>query len=627
MRNLRCRLGRIATLVLSLASPVLADPPTIPAFLDSVVPAYMDSFHLAGVAVAVVQVGEPVVLKGYGLADVESRVPVDPHSTVFGIGSITKLFTATAAAQLIDRGELSLSDPVDHYLDGWLLPDSNRLGTITLGHLLTHTAGFEDHLIGIATRDSRSLIPLRSYLSANAPRRFAMAGDVYSYSNYGMSLAGHVVECVSETEYGHYIDANIFGPLGMGSSSVGLTADLRPATAVGYRYIPGSGLRRTRESFIQLAPAGAIYSTAADMASYMIAILQDGRFGSQVLFSPKAAQLMRQRHHSGAPAQWGVGLGFTETERRGIRWYGHDGGREGYFSFLFVSPDEGIGLFVVTNTDPLLGSPVFGLEYAFTSDFSDHLRPPEAEPRRQRSRADEEEASRLSGSYKVLRTSTTTLSRISSLLLRMTLESTQDGALRGTLPGSPDPMVFHASENGLYWSEDDKNSLSFRLGPDGVPTHMYWNHVALERVPWYEAMALHIGILGASILGLLSALALPAWWGWKRVRGRRTATDLARVRVLVGVSAALLLAFLVGMAVCVGHATEIVYGVPFVFKALLTLPLVAAAVLVAAIPETRRMYRQHLGSAYSRWHICVLLASCMGFLSFLCYWRLFGYWY
>ncbi|MBT6148171.1 MAG: serine hydrolase, partial [Gemmatimonadetes bacterium] len=395
----------------------------------------------------------------------------------------------------------------------------------------------------------------------------------------------------------------------------------------GYRFFPEDGLRRTRESFINLAPAGSIYSTAADMASYMIAILQDGRFDSQVLFSPKGAQLMRQRHHSGAPTQWGVGLGFTETERQGISWYGHDGGREGYFSFLFVSPDEGIGFFVVTNTDPLLGSPVFGLEDAFLSDFSDHLRPFEAEPQLGRNRDNEETVHLLSGAYKMLRTSTTSFTRISSLLLRMTLESTEDGALHGTLPGSPDLLVFHVSEDGLYWSEDGKNSLSFRLGPGGVPTHMYWNHVALERVPWYEAMALHIGILGASVLGLLSALAWPARWGWRQVRGRRPATDLARVRVLVGVPAALLLAFSLGLAVCVGHATEIVYGVPLVFKGLLTLPLVAATVFLSAIPETRRIYLQHLGSVYGRLHICVLLASCMGFLAFLSYWRLLGYWY
>ena len=153
--------------------------------------------------------------RGYGKADVKNDEPVVADETLFRIASTSKLFTATAVMQLVEQGKVDLDTDVNDYLKDVKVPDTYPGRPVTLRGLLTHTAGFEEHFTGSEARTAAEVVPLGKYLAEDMPARVRPPGEITSYSNYGMALAGHVVEEVSGESFDRYVKENIFNPLGM----------------------------------------------------------------------------------------------------------------------------------------------------------------------------------------------------------------------------------------------------------------------------------------------------------------------------------------------------------------------------------------------------------------------------
>nr|WP_166395124.1 serine hydrolase domain-containing protein [Rubrobacter marinus] len=173
------------------------DEREVEAFLDGYFAQQLEGHKIPGATVSVVKDGEVLFAKGYSEADVARGKPVVADETLFRIASTSKLFTSTAAMQLVEEGRLDLDEDVNVYLDDVEIPDAYPGRPVTLRHLLTHTAGFEQVITGSGARDAAGVEPLGEYLSDNVPERVRPPGEATSYSNYGMSLAGLVVEDVS----------------------------------------------------------------------------------------------------------------------------------------------------------------------------------------------------------------------------------------------------------------------------------------------------------------------------------------------------------------------------------------------------------------------------------------------
>src|SRR5215208_2891892 len=156
------------------------DPAEMKAFLDKELGREMEKHHIAGAAVSVVKDGELFFAKGYGDADLENDIPVDPERTNFRTGSIAKLFTWTAVMQLAEQGKLDLNADINDYLD-FRIPDTYPQ-PITLKHLMTHTSGFEDRLRGSVVSDAGDQVPTREWLISHMPARVSAPGDYASYS-------------------------------------------------------------------------------------------------------------------------------------------------------------------------------------------------------------------------------------------------------------------------------------------------------------------------------------------------------------------------------------------------------------------------------------------------------------
>ncbi len=157
------------------------DPAEVQAFMDGLMSAEMSQNHVPGAVVVVVKDGEVLFSKGYGYADLETRTPVDPATTLFRPGSVSKLVMWTAVMQLVEQGKLSLDADVNEYLD-FTIP-ATFPEPVTLKSLLTHTPGFEDKSGDLFVLEPEKLISLEAYLQRNIPARIFPPGEIGAYSN------------------------------------------------------------------------------------------------------------------------------------------------------------------------------------------------------------------------------------------------------------------------------------------------------------------------------------------------------------------------------------------------------------------------------------------------------------
>jgi len=295
---MKLRLWNIFILGLLLTSNMIpafaedSDTRELETFFDNFMAEKLPDLNIPGASLIVVQDGEIVLSKGYGFADIDSETPVNPAETIFRVGSVSKLFTATAVMQLVERGEVDLHTDITQYLTAFQIP-ATYAEPVTLHHLLTHSSGFEDRFIGGMTLDENKLGSIEDFLQDALPARVTPPGEVHSYNNYGFALAGYVVEEVSGMPFEDYVYLNILQPLGMTLSSFAqpLPLELKAQLATGYE-LAGDDLAPAVFQYDRAVPAGSMSSTAEDMAAFMIAHLQSG--GSEIL-DESIADLMHQQ--------------------------------------------------------------------------------------------------------------------------------------------------------------------------------------------------------------------------------------------------------------------------------------------------------------------------------------------
>jgi len=326
------------------ASPAPWARPTA-ANLESVVDRPMERWteeHKGPGAVVVVVTREATVFaKGYGFADIDAKKPFTADATLVRPGSISKLFTGIAVMQLVDAGKLDLDRDVNAYID-FSIPTPEGGVPVTLRRLLTHRAGFEEHVKGLFSRNPKPE-PLGHWLAKNLPRRLFPNGDVEAYSNYGVALAGYVVERVSGETYASYIQKHILDPLGMRHSTFEqpLPDDLAPLMAKGY-YTSDKPPLGFFETIV--APAGGLSTTGVDMGRFLRALINGGELdGVRILPTARLDEMMAPGNPT--PAGY-LGLAFFGTKVAGHNAVGHDGATMTFFSELRVFPEQGIGIFV-----------------------------------------------------------------------------------------------------------------------------------------------------------------------------------------------------------------------------------------------------------------------------------------
>jgi CubicO group peptidase (beta-lactamase class C family) len=364
VRSVRRRVGRGLTAIVAVGAAAVLSGTRVPAargqprsttavnsaelaaFVDSFMTARMASDRIPGAGFVFVRNGRALVTRGYGLANVAERRRVVPESTIWRVGSISKVFTATAMMQLVDRGAVKLDAPVDGYVRRVTIPRTYP-DPVTPRQLLDHTAGFDEIRPGTqaATRDG--VLPLDQFLKDRLVR-VRPPGRTTAYSTYGITLAGEMIEEVSGVPFEDFLRRNIWGPLGMTRSSIEVPSVLRRDLAMGYE-IGGDSLVAQPWEWYHTTPASSVNATLADMGRFLIAHLASaGASGARIL-SDSALREMHRQQVTMHPSIPGYALGFYEDYVGGLRVLEHGGNVAGFSALMVLVPDEDAGLFIVNH--------------------------------------------------------------------------------------------------------------------------------------------------------------------------------------------------------------------------------------------------------------------------------------
>jgi len=349
-----CVLGFLTAAPLLAQAPAPAPKAAVPltatdleSFLDGFMPLQVEHGDIGGAVVAVVKDGKVLFAKGYGYADVVHKRPIVPESTLFRPGSISKLFTWTAVMQQVEQGKLDLDKDINTYLDFPVPPAFGK--PITLRDIMTHRAGFEETIKQLFVKTEPELTPRRTYLIEHMPKRIFPPGKVPAYSNYATTLAAYIVERVSGQPFEDYVEQHIFQPLDMHHATFRqpLPAALASQMSNGYKLASDSA---KGFEFVEVAPAGALSAAAADMCHFMIAHLQDGKYGTVQILQPATAQKMHSPQTGWPEGMHAMDLGFYEESRNGHHIIGHGGDTQWFHSDLHLILDQNVGFFVSYNS-------------------------------------------------------------------------------------------------------------------------------------------------------------------------------------------------------------------------------------------------------------------------------------
>lgn len=324
------------------ATPALTKT-DVDAWLDGFLPYALKSGDIAGAVVVVVKDGQVLTERSFGYADVKRRKPIDPKTTLFRPGSISKLFTWTAVMQLVQAGKIDLDADINTYLDFKMPPAFGK--PITMRDLMTHRPGFEEAVKYLISEDPKHIPTLGAALKRWVPARVYAPGTIPAYSNYGASLAGYIVERVSGEPFDVYVERHIFQPLSMAHSSFRqpLPPALAPLLSNGYERASGDP---HAYEIIPLSPAGALSATGDDMAKFMVAQLAQGG----PLLAPQTAAYMHKVNDTPIPGMPGMALGFYHEDRNGLNIIGHGGDTDWFHSDLHLYLDKNVGFFISLNS-------------------------------------------------------------------------------------------------------------------------------------------------------------------------------------------------------------------------------------------------------------------------------------
>lgn len=334
----------VAALARSQDTPRPSEPAkdTTLSAVDAYVRRQMERRHIAGVSVAVVQDGNVVLAKGYGLASVELGVPATAD-TAYQLASVTKTFTATAVMMLVREGKIALDDKITERLPD--LPEAWK--DVTIHHLLSHTSGIKSYTsVRDFHKSARKDYARREILDlvSKEPLEF-QPGERWNYSNTGYFLLGMLIEDVAGKPYGEFMDERVFKPLGMTRTRANDLRAIVPDRAPGYQW-DGKELKNGEYvSPSQPFAAGMLISSVNDLVKW------DAALASHALLDEQSSERMWTPTRLSDGREAGYGYGWETSEINGHRRVSHGGGIPGFSTELARFPDEKLTVIVLANTE------------------------------------------------------------------------------------------------------------------------------------------------------------------------------------------------------------------------------------------------------------------------------------
>ena len=346
-------------LILGLLAPSLLSAQQAPArdqwsSVRDTIHALMTRANVPSVAVAVARGRQIIWEEGFGWADRERMIRATPN-TMYSLASISKPFTATALMTLVERGAVTLDSPANAYLgSGKLTGLAGDAAGATVRRVMSHTAGLPLHYQFYYANEPYPVVPNDETI-ARYGILVTPPGAVYEYSNLGYGIIDHIVARASGVPYDEYMRTNVFLPLGLTRTSVGIGAGLEPYVAQRYdtkqRPIPFYDFDHRGGS--------AVYSSAHDLVRFGMFHLKDHLADQRAILRDSTIDTMQRPV---PPATYGLGWIITEREGRALRIVAHTGGMPGVQTILALYPLEDVAIVVLANMVADIGRPFREIE-------------------------------------------------------------------------------------------------------------------------------------------------------------------------------------------------------------------------------------------------------------------------
>lgn len=345
MKLLSSGLLLVACLVPFPTSAQQALPPAIDGQVDRLAAEEMARLHEPSLAISIVNEGQLIFAKGYGVSDIENNVPAT-GDTVYRIASLSKSLTATAAMRLVEERRLDLDAPVQKYCPAF----PTKQWPITVRDVLTHQSGirhYKNDDESINTRHYTSISEALTQDFAKDPLLFE-PGTKFSYTSYGYVVLGCVMEGASGMSYSRYMQQNIFAPAGMTSTRLDDVFAIVPHRARGYSIDKDGKVQNAILLDISNKPPGSgINSSARDLGAFMVAL-----YGGELVTPTTWKQMITPaKTRDGKPTIYGYGwfLGGPLSSYHGLREVGHGGDVQGFESVLYAIPEKRFAVVVLSN--------------------------------------------------------------------------------------------------------------------------------------------------------------------------------------------------------------------------------------------------------------------------------------
>ncbi len=613
-----------ASVLARSGAAVLDDTAALGAFLDGVMKAQVQELHIPGAVIAVVKDGRVLYAQGYGSANIAKGIPVDPATSLFRIGSTSKLFTWTAVMQLVEQGKLNLDADVNTYLKGFKIP-STFDKPVTVRDLLTHSGGFEDGGIGYLIGDSSTQVKsIAAAMKEHMPARVRPPGVLSSYSNYGAALAGLIVEQVSGVPFNDYIRRNILDPLDMHYATFQepLSADLKPYGVTAYIRENGIYVAKPFEYVGGFRPAGSGSMSAIAMTHFMIAHLQNGQYGNTRILAPQTAQLMHSRAFANDPRLPGMALGFYEQRMNGLRVIGHEGDTQYFHTAMFLVPDKQVGIFM-----SYVGSGADPVRQGTLQSFFDRYypAPPPTIPPAPANFA--QTAQKYTGAYRFARHSSTKFEKALMVASPPINVSVLPKGARLLVTGlGQKPAQFAPIGDGLFQQVEGDYRIGFTQDASGNVTRLSVDalpFMGTERVPWYGMPSLWYTLLGLATLLFFTVFTS---WFYRRKDIKAMPREPKRAVWLTVVTAAWFFLTFIALAVAlVSNMATLGGAIPTALKVALGMPVIFVLLTILLIVVAIQVWRRSYWGTGRRVHFTLVTLAAVAVCLFFNQWNLLGW--
>ncbi|HVN72201.1 MAG TPA: serine hydrolase domain-containing protein [Desulfomonilia bacterium] len=367
-------------------------------YLNGYIEQSMRKSGITGLSIALVDDQRIVWARGFGYADSQNEVKAT-ENTVYRVGSISKVFTASAVMQLAEQGKIDIDRPIQTYLPEFSIRSRFKdAGPITPRNIMTHHSGIpSDYLHGMFCTNPESLenftARIRDEYTASPP------GMISSYSNVAMTVLGRMVEKVGVEPFPEYMDAHLLKPMGMTGSSFVMNDTVRPFASKGY--FQG---KEQKQYAIRDMPAGSLYSNVTDLGRFLQVVFADGRSKDKVILKPETLREMLRVQNADTPLDLDMttGLNWSVLHQKHMGTIiGHDGGTTTFFSVMTALYEHKLGVVVLTNC--VEGSQAINMIAQEALESMIEMRTgkklPEPEPLPPVTRLDPKTAARYTGAY------------------------------------------------------------------------------------------------------------------------------------------------------------------------------------------------------------------------------------